>query len=871
MYLRQWQVSDHFWGLAIILSNIWGEIMQRQICVLPLFVAVVFIFSACGPVTPVPSEMPMVSAAPPTITPLLQATATPSIMPTPEPTPSVRLWDQLPPSQPVDRYELAPWDKNLSGKLDDILYTAASEYHPYSELRNAFQAAFTAEAWLRAPLSDDKKSLLCQVTYFDPGDTSFPNLRPGQDLFAFFVEEMINSEGIAVEKLPEEFGNRFGLGCLGGFSLNAVGNIDFEPSYVKNLFGDGQNAYVFVVGTVFDDKNRVAVYVVHSVEGIFQVEKVRDWEAYSSAASVRHFRLFDVGDLNGNGRNELVVELNYGGSGFPTREAEWVYWYEWDNDFKGFKGGQEIKVFGQSCNDRPCYGDWKFSRTIIHSAISVTTQELLYTNLDKCEYLTRERIYLFTEENLVLQSTKLLFPDNREAACEISWAYETLIQPDGWKNDRAIQILSNAMNNWPPEMNSAWDGPAAQDYFRLMLAVWRDFRGEKEAAVALLEPLLPPNRNSEFIPELAQAYFATHQTGGVLAACSEMDAVQRKLLDDKYGETATRFIGFGSQRWWTSVDDFCDENTAVSSASEWSQAEFGEITDSGKLQDWLTRQGKTNVFVKKLTVGQGEVWLASFLARKISQYDMDVYQLWAFTKTPQRLEAIFLREMRLDQIRENVTERYNENSISAQLFLSESNIPIALVEFDQCVNFLKVSASGKLDPLGEECGTDLYVWPHADQVGVLRNKHVYPREWETISYKWNAITQTFDKVQNPSFDFLEAQREAERLIYAERNYVGAIVYINKVLLKAPPEQVFSPLCYDNIAQNYDAIKKDPSVANCDLPPEWYRPYLRYLLGIAHEMAGQPEMAKLTFYALWNEYPTHLFGVAASQRLAPVLP
>jgi hypothetical protein len=101
--------------------------------------------------------------------------------------------------------------------------------------------------------------------------------------------------------------------------------------------------------------------------------------------------------------------------------------------------------------------------------------------------------------------------------------------------------------------------------------------------------------------------------------------------------------------------------------------------------------------------------------------------------------------------------------------------------------------------------------------------------------------------------------------------MGAIVHINKFLLESPPEQVFSPLCYDNIARNYADIETDPRILLCDLPPEWYRPYLRYLLGVAYELASQPELAKLTFYALWKDYPTNLFGVAASQRLIPTQP
>jgi len=91
------------------------------------------------------------------------------------------------------------------------------------------------------------------------------------------------------------------------------------------------------------------------------------------------------------------------------------------------------------------------------------------------------------------------------------------------------------------------------------------------------------------------------------------------------------------------------------------------------------------------------------------------------------------------------------------------------------------------------------------------------------------------------------------------------------LLEAPPEQVIPPACYDVIAQNKDEINTTPGIFLCGELPEWYRPYLRYLLGNAYALDGQPGLARASYYALWNEYPTNLFGVAARLKLKLISP
>jgi hypothetical protein len=47
-----------------------------------------------------------------------------------------------------------------------------------------------------------------------------------------------------------------------------------------------------------------------------------------------------------------------------------------------------------------------------------------------------------------------------------------------------------------------------------------------------------------------------------------------------------------------------------------------------------------------------------------------------------------------------------------------------------------------------------------------------------------------------------------------------------------------------------------------------KPYVQYLLGVAYEMARQPDQA---YRDLWNDYPSNPFTYVGQQRLALVNP
>ncbi len=231
----------------------WEGILKAVSKVIFIFLFFSVLIASCAPVTAVPTVTPTFTVTPyPTITPTLEvAVEEQEAIPT-------QIWKNLPPSQLVNQYKLVPWSPKFYETMTDLLDRVNEKYYPYLyHQSNDFRAAFASEAWLHAGSEMDENSLLCDVRYFAPNAEYFTKLRPGQDLFSFSVENLLNKEGVSIDSLPQKFRDLFGRPeCLFGFSLDVAGNVYFEPVYIHNLFGDGQEAYVFAVGTVFTDNKR---------------------------------------------------------------------------------------------------------------------------------------------------------------------------------------------------------------------------------------------------------------------------------------------------------------------------------------------------------------------------------------------------------------------------------------------------------------------------------------------------------------------------------------------------------------------------------------------------------------------------------------
>jgi len=214
----------------------------------------------------------------------------------------------------------------------------------------------------------------------------------------------------------------------------------------------------------------------------------------------------------------------------------------------------------------------------------------------------------------------------------------------------------------------------------------------------------------------------------------------------------------------------------------------------------------------------------------------DLQQLWLFTRSTQGLKVVYLDDFHFDA------------DLSTDYLQLGQDGSLAVIQADDA-NYSSFFVF-QITPTGEIQNqlVDYYVSGfvnHATQEIATIFEYSYPHHYlEMAVYKWRFEGDGLEK-RMIGFDFPGSQDQAERLIFQDRNFPQAILYINEFLLLAPPELK---------AEDY---------------PEWYRPYMSYLLALAYEMSGHADQACDAYFALWQDYPANIFGLAAEHRLVAV--
>jgi hypothetical protein len=116
------------------------------------------------------------------------------------------------------------------------------------------------------------------------------------------------------------------------------------------------------------------------------------------------------------------------------------------------------------------------------------------------------------------------------------------------------------------------------------------------------------------------------------------------------------------------------------------------------------------------------------------------------------------------------------------------------------------------------------------------------------TYRWDARLERWLLASSDPQLQSERLRAVETQLFGQQDYRGAIAVIQSWL----KEGVSDPVAY-----GYPPPKPNAYVSS----------YLRYLLGLAYEQSGQPELAVQIYYELWKEN-RNVFGYLASQRLQP---
>ena len=813
-----------------------------------LFLMVLTVVS-CGPVTPVPLSVAAtteVTATPKPVLPTLtQYVAT---IPTPTSAPQLHASD----------YDLQPWN------VDDVYYSRLIDEHSkdiYVGFNNSFQKyepVFQTEKILRDP-SSDWHSIAWKIIADYPKGIPLPGMRPGEDLLAFVMEDLLNNKNVRLEELPVIVKSRIQKSweC---YRAEIVETPSKRGNYlvVNNLFGDKKDGWIFYTGNC----EGTAVYALRNIDNQYRVEKLRDWQALEIPFAGYNLSLGTVEDANNNSVPEVVVNVSYGASGTPPYSGRNLEFYEWDPSREIFVS-DHTEMFEDVCISFESCGDtWRIEKGTIQAIHPVVVKELYVTMYDDfgelsvCDPLVIEHTYLWKDGKFTEQKQTLLPPTDERIDCQLSWALQVLN-----RRNRAIPFasdrISKALRDWPNSMNDMW-GPASKDYFSLRLGLFYDLTGREDEGVKLLNTVAqhPTNPEFDFASELASAYLDVRSKQGKVQACQEINLRQTEaeltegshvfyVPVDKFRAN----WGFGAPIWSYRIDDICDREYALELSVQQTEAvRFKNI------EGWLTGIGlnplKMQTIYKSNTL---MAWLVTLPAQDVQFSNdgntlerVDTQQMWLFTGSPNGLNAIYI-----DDIKQNTMLSSDYLTIGQSGILV--TIETILADFQRFFIF-QVRPNSEIQTQLLDYYVDGAIDHKTNEIMIMAGS--YEAEQPEIDvYGWNPDLGKLDK-RTTNFDFSKAQAEAERLVFRERDFVQAILYINIFFTQAPPEPKEVLYCQSS---------------DCTYYPDWYRPYMRYLLALAYEMSGRTDQARDTYFALWQDYPSNIFGLTAEHRLRPARP
>jgi hypothetical protein len=248
--------------------------------------------------------------------------------------------------------------------------------------------------------------------------------------------------------------------------------------------------------------------------------------------------------------------------------------YEWVKKDKTFTAYYPDYFF-QNCDQGPCEWKWNFALVDRYGVQPLTVSEFLYLSFwlgegtPKCTDIETQRFYRWQGGKITLEREVYLPSQSDELYCRIAWAIAVIRgKLHGWQDDDAINILADALKDWPEIMNTTW-GPASQDYFYLQMGIWRDFRGEEEDALTLLQLLAenPTDPQYTLPARLASTYLEERSRSGFVGACTQVQRLWKDAVNElpeshgmytHYPKDIRLAWGFADDRWGPyGIEDLC--------------------------------------------------------------------------------------------------------------------------------------------------------------------------------------------------------------------------------------------------------------------------------------------------------------------------
>ena len=795
---------------------------------------IVFLTVSCGPVTPIPPAI-VTSTPKPIATAIPTQTAT--SIPAKRVSPTSFLpssWVYTPPELGPSAFKLKPWTEGdysffISSMNDGSLLNSSPLFLP------VFQSFYGYEYLLYTGQVNINDDLVWKIAQMSPIGVSLPGMRKDEGYFEFLVEKLLNEEKVSVDDLPTVLKSH-------GFSVTNT----FE---VKDFYGKNDEALFF---DAFDENgylNLGAIFVIRRLNGLYYVDKIKSWQWMFGLGLGRDYTFDNSVDANHNGFPEFIIEEYEGHSGQPPTGALTVWSYEWNDKLEEYRINSFVIFNTRDCNDGACDGKWEVGKTNSKGIPSFIIQEYFPTQ-GECPDLTTQQSYRWDGKEYPLEQSTILPPSSEKENCRIGWAEAAIrIQERGWQNDQAIQIISDALDQWPDAMDIDW-GPASRDYFRLRLGIWMDLRGESGEALKLLGPLAesPFISNYPLPSQAAKAYLSQRKNNGLINACQKANetwsSVIEKRIPDPFGyemtERARQFLGFASDRWDYGIYNFssiCSEDEAI-----FATARNLSKNLSPNPASWFRSVGRSVYLTKQEDFDQnGQTdWLVIAQRSKGSEFstawfffgDSNKYHVFEFEETLDSLSPSLWRVIQPD----------------------EESRPIYLIQLEKALWIFRVNRDQQVESLVDDYGvTSLQI----DQSKSLRLK-TSVEDWDykgekNKDYVWDSPSQTFIS-SFEEYDFEGARQKVEQMIFQDRDFSSAISFMQQFIAESPREYLMTSSC-------------DPN--GCEYRPERYYPFMYYMMGLAYEMSEQPVQATRTYYFLWKNYPDSPYALMAQNKLEPI--
>jgi hypothetical protein len=735
-------------------------------------------------------------------------------------------------------------DQDLYDWWSGAEYDTASLYSYWT--LPTYPGIFGAERLLHHPDALSDQEFIWEYARWNIIDEIPPaGLRPDQDLFGYLVEDLLNNRGVTLDGLQD--------------ALNARGFAISQSVIAGDWFGDGIEAdFISVRSNALDDDSvRRAVYAVRQVGETSRLDMVRGWEIGSGPSYSKWNDLVAVRDFDGDGQQELLLDVSAGYSGDLGGCTDDYYLYQWNPESQQVESILHVDLRHVRMDDAVCEAESNFldlgdgiPRIAFDSGWSTEgSGYLVGTDEMTCPVLKTRLVHRWNGDAFVEESNEMLPPESDLPSCQLASASRALKL--NWQDDRAIAIIDGFLSDWPAEIDQAW-GPASRDYIKLRQAIWRDLRGESGRALALLGSLAnhPVNRDYPFFAQLAADYLQERTSSGFLRACHRgLDEAGAASLDfhiETYGYIDQDIVlaswGVVDPMWYRDVDLSCPLDDAIRTTAA------SSLHDGSEIRGWLESAGLTVLQTNLIDLDRNGVteWLVWIDTGTESFQRAD---LWVFYRSAGSWQAQRLGSYWFDE---------GEALAPYLVSFRPSGAPgqlLAILE-DRGFKILSMPDGSQVEADASQFGVDsLILDEQSGDLIVSLYGLVTDDGSNDYLYRWDAASGTLIE-QEGLYDFAGAQAEAERLLFYERNFSKAVSFLEQFLADARPGPFLTTQCPGRLpeecADSYD--------------PNRYFPYLRHLLALSYEMNDQPDLAAQTYLGISQDYPQTGFGQAAKWKL-----